>query len=294
MGANGTGRPAARAGGRRTSSPTEADRLAANAGGGRRSSQRSQRSEGSKSTAGNTRRSSNARTDGSDRSTPIDRRLSSSPKPEGSDRAAASAGGERRHELRRQAIARACIERLSLEGLEAGRLETLAADAGLSRQNLLFYFRDKADLWAEAATCAAEEIFAILTRLVAGEAGPAAIRAVRRGLDEVARVLPAAFAVHLDAAATATRASATQQQRASTAQQTFLAALAAALASPAPANDPSQRLARLATLTFLAHHRAARAHQRSGLAPDLPLAADLDLAELHLVGAARTLPSRSR
>ncbi|HWV38927.1 MAG TPA: hypothetical protein VN033_10685 [Vulgatibacter sp.] len=197
-----------------------------------------------------------------------------------------------RRDHRRTAIARACLERFAAEGQADARLEHLAADAGLSRQNLLFYFRDKADLWAEAAAHATEELYRALTRLVAGEVGPAAIRASRRGIDEVSRVLPAAFAVALDAAATAVRASPAQQQRAAESQASFLSTLSASLAAPGRATDASLRVARLAAITLLAHHREARAHERSGLSPTLPLAADLDHAELQLVAIARTLGPR--
>ncbi len=201
---------------------------------------------------------------------------------------------DRRRDQRRAAVARACLDRLALEGYADARLEALATDAGLSRQNLLFYFRDKSDLWAESAACAAEDIFRVLTRLVAGEAGPAAIRATRRGLDEVSRVLPSAFAVLLDSAATASRASAPQQQRATDAQSTFLAALSSSVGFPSGPTEPSAQLSRLTWLTLLAHHREARAHERSGLTGGLPLAADLDYAEVHLVAMARALSTRGR
>jgi len=197
-----------------------------------------------------------------------------------------------RRDHRRTAIARACLDRFAEEGQADARLEHLAADAGLSRQNLLFYFRDKADLWAEAAAQATEELYRALTRLVAGEVGPAAIRATRRGIDEVSRILPAAFAVALDAATTAVRASPAQQQRAAESQATFLSTLSASLAAPGRPTDASLRIARLASITLLAHHREARAHERSGLSPALPLAADLDHAELQLVAIARTITPR--
>src|SRR5690606_37846674 len=107
---------------------------------------------------------------------------------------------DRRRQARREAAARACWERFADEGFADARLESLAGDAGLSKQALLFYFADKAVLWAEAVTCAFEEALRVLTRLVTGEHGPVAVRALRRGLDELSRVLPGAWAVLLDAA----------------------------------------------------------------------------------------------
>lgn len=201
---------------------------------------------------------------------------------------------ELRRELRRSAIARACLDRLAVDGIAEARLDHLAADAGLSKQNLLFYFRDKSDLWAEAISCASEDVFRVLARLVTGEAGPTAVRALRRGLDEVSRVLPAAFGVLLDAAGSAPRASVQQQQRVGETQGAFFEALSAALASPGAPSETTSRLTRLAYLTLLAHHREARSHERSGLTAGLPLAADLDFAEVQLVAIARAHLSRGR
>src|SRR3954452_16164066 len=104
-----------------------------------------------------------------------------------------------RRATRRTGAARACFVRFALEGHAEARLESLATDAGLTRQSLLFYFTDKADLWAEAATLAAEEVCEVLTRRVRAEDGPVAIRALRRGLDELLSVSPQAIAVLLDA-----------------------------------------------------------------------------------------------
>ena len=116
--------------------------------------------------------------------------------------------GSARRERRRREIARACLERLAEEGWAEARLDALAEDAAMSKQGLLFYFGDKADLWAEAVTCATEEIGRVLGRRVMGERGPTAMRALRRGLDEIGRVLPSLFAVFLDASGSVPRASA--------------------------------------------------------------------------------------
>jgi len=205
-----------------------------------------------------------------------------------------SPSADRRREHRRSAIAAACLDRFAHEGFAEARLELLAQDAALSRQNLLFYFRDKADLWAESITCATEEVFRVLTRLVTGEAGPTAVRAMRRGLDEVSRVLPSAFTVLLDSAGGAPRASGQQQQRTTAAQAAFFAAHSAALSSPAAPTESTHRLTRLAWLTLLAHHREARTHDRSGLAAGIPLAADLDFAEVQLVAIASAHLPRGR
>lgn len=204
------------------------------------------------------------------------------------------ASTERRRELRRIAIASACLDRFVVEGFSDARLDLLATDAGLSKQNLLFYFRDKADLWAEALSFASEEIFQVLARLVTGETGPTAVRALRRGLDEVSRVLPSAFTALLDSAGSAPLASVQQQQRAREAQEAFFSALSTALASPSSPSETTDRLTRLAYLTLLAHHREARSHERSGLSAPLPLSADLDFAEVQLVAIASAYLSRGR
>lgn len=190
---------------------------------------------------------------------------------------------ERRRQARRQAAARATWERFATQGYADARLDALAEDAGLSKQALLFYFRDKADLWAEAVGLATEEVSRALARMVIGETGPTAIRALRRGIDDVARALPAPFAILLDASSTATRASVEQQEQAAGALATLLSILAKALAHPKRPGEPAHRLARLAWLSLLAHHREARLYERAGLTPKSQLAADLDFTERHLV-----------
>lgn len=197
-----------------------------------------------------------------------------------------------RREQRRADIARACFERLAEEGFAEARLEALAADAGLSKQNLLFYFRDKADLFAEALTCASEETYRILARRILGEQGPTAIRALRRGLDEIRAVLPAAFALVLEGGGSVPRASAQQQARATAAQEAFLGAFATALAAGGRNREGARRFARMAWLGLVAHHREAWAAGRSGLSAASHLAADLDYAEGQLVALAGTLRAR--
>lgn len=192
-----------------------------------------------------------------------------------------------RREKRRADAARACFDRFADEGYGEARLDALAGDAGLSKQNLLFYFRDKADLWAEAVTCAAEEAYRVLGRRVMGEQGPTAVRALRRGLDELGHVLPGAFGLLLEGGASVPRASAAQQARVTAAQETFLGSLATALAANGGNRTASRRLARLALLALLAHHREARAALRSGLSAPSPLPADLDYAEGQLVALAQ-------
>lgn len=194
-----------------------------------------------------------------------------------------------RRERRRQEIARACLDRLAEEGWAEARLDALADDAAMSKQGLLFYFADKADLWAEAVTLATEEIGRALVRRVTGERGPTAMRALRRGLDELGRVLPAMFAVYLDANGSVPRASAVQQARASAALEALLVTLAGALAADGGSRDGARRLARMAWLTLLAHHREARSHARAGLTAAPQHAADLDFAEAQLVTLAGTL-----
>jgi len=194
-----------------------------------------------------------------------------------------------RREQRRRAIARATIDRLAEEGWAEARLEALAADAALSKQGLLFYFSDKADLWAEVVTCAVEEIARTLARRVKGEHGPAAVRALRRGLDEVARVLPGTFAVLLDASGSVPRSSAAQQARGAAALEELLEALAAALAAGGANRAGARRLARLTWITLLSHHREARAGSRAGLAAPMQPPADLDYAEAQLVVLAGSL-----
>ncbi|WP_373047491.1 TetR/AcrR family transcriptional regulator [Vulgatibacter sp.] len=201
--------------------------------------------------------------------------------------------GSARRERRRQEIARACLERFAEEGWAEARLDALADDAAMSKQGLLFYFRDKADLWAEAVTCAAEEIARALARRVTGERGPAAVRALRRGLDEVARVLPATFSVFLDASGSVPRASAVQQGRSTATLDALLLTLATALAADGGSREAARRLAGLAWLTLLAHHREARAASRAGLAAATQHPADLDYAEAQLVVLAGSL-ARSR
>lgn len=197
-------------------------------------------------------------------------------------------GRERRRRERRRSIALACHERLAAEGFAAATLEDLARDAALSKQNLLFYFADKADLWNEAVVTAAEVLFPILQRLVEGEAGTPAIRALRRALDEVERVLPAALGVWLDGPHIP-GATAAQRSRAVGLQTQFLETLGRALAAPRPPGVAHQRLARFALRALLAPHREARAHARSGLVPATPLAAELDWIEAQLVTLARNL-----
>lgn len=197
-------------------------------------------------------------------------------------------GVERRREARRRAIARGAWERLADLGYADASLDALARDVGLSKQALLFYFRDKGDLWAEALSLAVEEVSQVLTRSTLGERGPTAIRALRRGLDDLARVLPAPLALVLDAPGAAVRGSAEQQQRVQKAHGTLLQQLAESLAFPRPIGDPDLRLARHAWFALLACHREARLHERSGLAPRPQLAADLDFCEEQLVAADRS------
>jgi AcrR family transcriptional regulator len=200
--------------------------------------------------------------------------------------------GERdaaRRERRRREIARACFERFAEEGWAEARLEALAADADLSKQGLLFWFADKADLWAEAVTCAIEDVARALVRRVQGEHGPAAVRALRRGLDEIARVLPFAFAVLLDGGAGVPRSSAAQRTRGSSALEEMLGVLSVALGASGAGREGARRLARLAWLTLLAHHREARAARRAGLATLIQHPADLDWAEAQLVALAGSI-----
>lgn|GEM_PF-1964135 len=198
------------------------------------------------------------------------------------------AGKERRRRERRRAIALACHERLAAEGLAAATLDDLARDAGLSKQNLLFYFADKADLWNEAVVAAAEVLFPVLNRLVEGEAGMRAIRALRRALDEVERVLPAPLAIWLDGPHLP-GATAEQRSRAVLPQTRFLEGLARALAVPRTPGLAHQRLARFALQSLLSPRREARAHARSGLVPPISLAAELDWIEAQLVALASGL-----
>ena len=192
----------------------------------------------------------------------------------------------RRKEQRRQAAARSCLPRLAADGYADARIEALAADAGLTRQALLFYFGGKGDLWAEAVACAHEEALAALTRLVAGEAGPAAVRALRRGLDEVGRVLPAAFAVLLDAAGSAPRPSPAQRDRIRAAEAALESTLARALAGPRGDDEDAKAFARIASVTQLAPHPEARAQGLAARQERAHLAAELDYAEAQLVALA--------
>src|SRR5690606_29643869 len=121
--------------------------------------------------------------------------------------------------------------------------DVLAADAGLSRAALLFYFEDKADLLAEAATCAAEDVCNVLARRVQGEEGPAAIRALRRGLDEIAGVLPDALAVLLDAGGASPRTAVAQQARGEAAHARLLVVLVSGIAGPRGDREGARRLA---------------------------------------------------
>lgn len=189
-------------------------------------------------------------------------------------------------------IARACFERFAEEGWAEARLELLAADAALSKQGLLFHFADKADLWAEASTCAIEDVARALQRRVIGEHGPAAVRALRRGLDEVARVLPAAFAVFLDGGTGVPRASAAQRARGAGAIEDLLGVLAGALGGGGGGREAARRLARLAWLTLVSHHREARSASRAGLAAAIQHPADLDWAEAQLVALALAIGRR--
>lgn len=195
---------------------------------------------------------------------------------------------EQRRSERRRAIALACHERLAAEGPGSATLEDLARDAGLSRQNLLFYFGDKADLWAEAVVTAAEALFPVLRRLVEGEAGTPAIRALRRAIDEVERVLPAPFTVWLEGVLLP-GASPAQRARAVDRQRHFLDAFARALTAPKAPSTTAERFARFAWQALLAPHREARSHARSGLVPAPSPAADLDWTEAQLVLLARNL-----
>ena len=197
-------------------------------------------------------------------------------------------GREQRRRERRRAIALACHERLAAEGFAAATLDDLARDAGLSKQNLLFYFADKADLWNEAVVAAAELLFPVLQRLVEGEAGIPAIRSLRRALDEVERVLPAPLGVWLDGPHVP-GATADQRNRAVAVQIRFLEDFARALAAPRAPGLAHHRLARFALRSLLEPRREARAHARSGLVPANPLAAELDWAEAQLVVLARGL-----
>lgn len=195
---------------------------------------------------------------------------------------------ERRLQERRRALAIAFHGRFSEEGFAGATLDALAGDAGMSKQNLLFYFRDKDDLWAEAFATSAETVFPVLQRLVEGEAGSTAIRALRRAIDEVERILPAPFGILLDDMA-ARVASAHQRKRSIHAHGVFLDAFARALSLPKAPSLTGQRLARFTWLGLLGHHREARIHLRSGLTPKPTLAADLDWTEAQLVLLARTL-----
>lgn len=196
--------------------------------------------------------------------------------------------GEQRRLERRRAIALACQERLAAEGPGAATLEDLARDAGLSKQNLLFYFGDKADLWAEAVVAAAETLFPVLRRLVEGESGGRAIRALRRAIDEVERVLSAPFTVWIEGVLLP-GASPAQRARAVDPQERFLETFARALTASRSPSPTAQRFARFAWQALLAPHREARAHARSGLVPAPSLAADLDWTEAQLVLLARSL-----
>lgn len=193
---------------------------------------------------------------------------------------------EQRRRERRRTIALACHERFAAESQPT--LEDLARDAGLSRQNLLFYFQDKTDLWAEAVVTAAEALFPVLQRLVEGEVGTPAIRALRRAIDEVERVLPAPFAIWLDGTLLP-GASPLQRARAVDRQASFLEALARSLSAPKAPGLSSQRFARFAWQALLSPHREARSHARSGLVPAPSLAAELDWTEAQLVLLARNL-----
>lgn len=201
--------------------------------------------------------------------------------------------GAARREQRRREIVRACFERLAEEGWAEARLEALAEDAALTKQGLLFHFSDKAELWAEAVTCAIEEVAGVLARRVQGEHGPASVRALRRGLDEVARVLPATFAVFLDGGSAVPRSSAAQRARGATAIEELLAVIAGALGGGAVAREGARRLALLSWLTLVGHHREARAASRAGLAAPIQHPADLDWAEAQLVALAGVV-SRGR
>lgn len=193
---------------------------------------------------------------------------------------------EQRRQERRRFIAIACHERLAAESQPT--LEDLARDAGLSRQNLLFYFKDKTDLWAEAVVTAAEAIFPVLQRLVEGEVGFPAIRALRRAVDEIQRVLPAPFAIWLDGVPLP-GASPLQRARAVGRQSSFLEAFARVLSAPKAPGVATQRFARFAWQALQSPHREARIHARSGLVPPPSLAADLDWTEAQLVLLARNL-----
>jgi hypothetical protein len=197
---------------------------------------------------------------------------------------------EARRSQRRSAAARSCYGRLSIEGLAEVRLDQLAGDAALTRAALLFYFDDKADLLGEAATCAAEDVCGVLLRRVQGEEGPAAIRALRRGLDEIAGAMPDALAVLLDAGGAPTGVS--QQARGEAAHARLLAGLVHAIAGARGDRESARKLAQLAWLSLIGHHREARAHARSGLALRPLLPADLDFTEGQLVALVQAMRQR--
>jgi AcrR family transcriptional regulator len=199
---------------------------------------------------------------------------------------------EARRAQRRAAAARAGYARLAMEGFPEARLESLASDAGLTRPALLFYFEDRAELLAEAATCAAEDACGVLARRVQGEEGAAAIRGLRRGLDELAAVLPDAFAVLLDAPGACPRTTVSQQARGEAAHARLLAALVQGIAGPRGDREGARKLAQMAWLSLLGAHREARAHARSGLALRPVLPADLDFTEGQLVALVQAFRQR--
>jgi AcrR family transcriptional regulator len=188
---------------------------------------------------------------------------------------------------RRRALAAATVPRFVHEGYGDASLDLLAADAGLRRTALLFWFSGKAELYAEAAVGAAAELYGTLARLVSGERGPAAIRALRRGLDELSRIRPDVFALHLDASGAPLRMEPAQRDRLRAAEGALQEGLARAL-DPSPAEE-ARRLAQLAVVAFFGLHREARARGRPDPGEAGAMGAALDFAEGHFAQLARSL-----
>src|SRR5690606_10781735 len=132
----------------------------------------------------------------------------------------------------------------------------------------------------------AETLFPVLRLLVEGESGGRAIRALRRAIDEVERVLSAPFTVWIEGVLLP-GASPAQRARAVDPQERFLETFARALTASRSPSPTAQRFARFAWQALLAPHREARAHARSGLVPPPSLAADLDWTEAQLLLPAR-------
>ncbi len=190
-------------------------------------------------------------------------------------------------DARRRSLASATVPRFVEEGYGDAPLDALAADAGLRRTALLFWFSGKADLHAEAAVGATAELHGTLARLVSGERGAAAIRAVRRGLDELGRIRPEILAMYLDAGGAPLRASRSQRDRLRASEAALLDALGHAL-DPGP-SESARRLAHLALVGLVGLHREARARGRLDPGEGSPLAGSLDFAESHFTELARAL-----